>query len=220
MSFSGKKAIEVSEGDEEEKEQSPTEFAKRQAEALAEEKMTEKQMYERALGAVERKRAELLRLKAERQAAEAVAAEAASGTDVVAPAHEEAVEYERAKVVEESAEHAVVDKLARSGMRFADQSAESIVRALEDPMMIPTPPATAPPPASFEPSEVWDGARVGKVFKRGDHGTGYYEDVTAATPAAAPTPTASAAPPSGSEVMPSSGSEVMSAEVEDLDELD
>jgi len=219
MSFSGKKRIEVGEGDAEEQIESAAqaaEFAKKQAALLAEEKMTEKQMYERALEAVERKRAELLRLKAERQRALA----AASGEE--APAEDggaEAEAVDKAKVA------------PPGGIRFADKSAEQIVHSLEAPtqemaemsVAMPTAPPTAPPPASFESSDIWDGARAGKVYKRGDHGMGYYED--AATTATAPTPTATAPTPTATAPTPTAAAplesaEVKSAEVDDLDELD
>ena len=69
---------------------------------------------------------------------------------------------------------------------------------------VPQPALPGEPPAEegFEPSKTWAGARPGKVFKRGEHGLGYYADKATAAPAAA----AAAAPKASSAL--------------DLDELD
>ena len=105
---------------------------KKQAALLAEEKMTEKQMYERALGAVERKRAELLRLKAERQRALAPA----SGEEAAAEDEAEAVDKEVSSVTRPEAKVAVgaedpMTRLTSIGEAVAEAEAADV--ASEDP---------------------------------------------------------------------------------------
>jgi len=128
MSISKRKPVEVTSEDEEAERQSQhAEFKKRQEALIAEEKITEKQMYDRALGAVERKRAELLRRKKEKAREEARAEAAARGVEYV---EEEEVETP-APPPPPAEEPAVAAEGAGSGSLFADQSAQNIVDALE-----------------------------------------------------------------------------------------
>uniref|UniRef100_A0A7S2JR09 Dynein assembly factor 1, axonemal homolog n=1 Tax=Haptolina brevifila TaxID=156173 RepID=A0A7S2JR09_9EUKA len=230
MSFSGKKRVEVAEGENENSEKDEIDWAKRQADLLAEEKMTEKQMYERALGAVERKRAELLRLKAARQAVEA----GMSAEEHPAGADDQGAEADETPGATQRVAGVAAGQ-STSAALFADKSAESIVSALEAGSVEGIgninfgEGSAAAPPASFEAVAAWDGPREGKVYKRGEYGNGYYEDhdaaatspaaasPAAALPSAAPLPPAPLPPaPLPSGIAQASGV----GEVDDLDELD
>jgi len=166
---------------------------RRQAQLQAEEKMTEKEMYERALGAVERKKRELLKLKKTRELVERRAkGELVDDDDEEeeeepAPPTPPAPPTAAADVEEEEEEE--VPALQASGSRFAGQTSEQVVSQLEAKA---TPPPPAPPTApleGFDACASFSGARAGMVFKRGESGLGYYPDAkaAAATPAASGT---------------------------------
>ena len=131
--------------------------AEREAQAAkdAEAKLSERDMYDRALGAVERKKRELMRQKAEREAAEAVATAAASGASIV----EEEEEEEEVTI-----------------RRVTEPAAEPLEATEEE--------ESAPPPLqassgfvqSFIEASSFDGAKDGYTFKQGARGLGYYRD--------------------------------------------
>ena len=131
--------------------------AEREAQAAkdAEAKLSERDMYDRALGAVKRKKRELMRQKAEREAAEAVATAAASGASIV----EEEEEEEEVTI-----------------RRVTEPAAEPLEATEEE--------ESAPPPLqassgfvqSFIEASSFDGAKDGYTFKQGARGLGYYRD--------------------------------------------
>jgi len=193
-----------------------TEFSNAQKAALADDKLTEKDMYERALSAVERKKRELMKLKAERMRAQAIANGEALPDEPAdeAPADEAPADEAPAKGATDepatspaSASIGDVDAEGEEQLpalcgaaKFVTQSSADVVAQLEAPGAPPTPP---PPPHAFQPSPTWAGPKSGMVFKRGSHGQGYYlDDATAQLAVAAPAPATAA------------------QEVMDLDELD
>jgi len=198
-------------------------FAKAQK-AAGDEKVTEKALYDKALAALERKKRELRKIKAERARAEAVAngevpppeAEDEEPLPAATPSWEGSkvapAQSAPSDALEDEAEDEV--PVLQSAAKFAAQSSSDVVAQLEAPgTALPTPPpppAAAAPDETFEPSATWTGARAGKVYKCGEHGPGYYADARAAGGTGA----ASGAIPSAIPTPP------LAAGAMDLDELD
>lgn len=126
-----------------------------------EEKMSERDMYNRALSAVERKKRELLARKAERDAAEETAAAAAATATPAWPDEEE------------EAEEAAAPPAAPAATEAEDEEEEA------------PPPLQGAPQAGFTQTFIgassFGGAKEGYVFKTGHMGLGYYRDGAAAT---------------------------------------
>lgn len=185
-------------------------FAKAQK-AAGDEKVTEKALYDKALAALERKKCDLRKIKAERARAEAVAngevpppeAEDEEPLPAATPSWEESKAAPAQSAPSDALEDEAEDEVPvlQSAAKFAAQSSEDVVAQLEAPdTALPTPPpppAAAAPDETFVPSATWTGARAGKVFKCGEQGPGYYADARAAggtgaasgdIPSAIPTP--------------------------------
>jgi len=180
LKLSGKDRTPCHEDPDEEEEKRKEMQAAKQAEVLEDEKMTEKQMYERALGAVERRRRELMKEK-ERQLADAMTDESNAG------ALEKMALSDANQDAESHAGPPMATAAGGSSARFAAQSSESLVASLEGMPPVPSPPPPPPTDGSFEPSATWAGVKPGFVFQKGQHGQGYYADMAAAaaTPHAA-----------------------------------
>ncbi len=150
-----------------------------------EEKATERDMYDRALNAVERKKRELMRKKAEKAAAEAQASEAAAGaTDAGAGAEEEEEEEDVPLNRGGGAKAAAAAKAPEWSAEGVDEEEESV----------PPPLAGAAPRAggggttsggdatsdgfvqTYIAASAFEGAKEGYVFKSGHKGLGYYRD--------------------------------------------
>jgi len=168
-----------------------------QAKQEAEDKMSERDMYDRALGAVERKKRELLRQKAEREAAEAKAAEAAAGA--TSEGADEEIEFGSASGSGGAACDADFEEESAppplTGARAGGAAEASAVEEAAD--------GASGFVQTFIAAASFEGAKAGYVFKSGARGLGYYRDGAAHT----------------ATVHARSETKVVEAE-EDLDDLD
>lgn len=150
-----------------------------------EESASERDMYTRALGALERKKAELLRAKQQRAAAEAAAEGGEAAAAMVASTMMDAVE---------AGSHASAVKAGKAAKTLlveeVEEDDEEEAESTLPPLQAVTPAAEAAAAGGREgdgsafdqayiAARTFEGAKAGYVFKKGGRGVGYYRDGSA-----------------------------------------